>query len=162
MNHRLWFIVHEWWNAQSEAIYYGIPALSICGSYIAYKFLLLPRDRTFLTKVHTIFHGTVQSKRSERTPEFDLGLDIRLNNVKLNFLSGKIPPKQFGMVWSIWFNFNLSTSVHIFTVVGNICLGAFKGITLESNQDFYSTTKPILKLSESDNNQMDSRWTYLK
>ena len=61
------------------------------------------------------------------------------------------------MVRSIWFNYNLSTSIHIFTVVGNICLGAFKGITLESNQDFYSTTKPILKLSESDNNQMDSR-----
>ena len=38
----------------SEAIYYGIPALSICGSYVAYKFLLLPRDRTFLTKVSSV------------------------------------------------------------------------------------------------------------
>ena len=44
-------MVRIWLNVWSEAIYYGIPALSICGSYVAYKFLLLPRDRTFLTKV---------------------------------------------------------------------------------------------------------------
>ena len=90
MNHRLWFIVHEWWNVKSEAIYYGIPALSICGSYIAYKFLLLPRDRTFLTKVHTIFNGTVQSKRSERTPEFVLGLKKNVFQAKYH---------QSSLVW---------------------------------------------------------------
>ena len=103
--------------SQSEAIYYGIPALSIFGSYIAYKFLLLPRDRTFLTKVSGVLLGP-------------------FNN---DFIfSGKVPPKQSGLVWSIWFNNNFHASIDIFTFVRNICLGTnFKGITLESNQDFY-------------------------